>query len=132
MKVYVLGYWSHEESRYDYLTHEKIFSEQEFKDMIFESVYEAILEDKKKEHSYLHGYYDIHNQTVKVMKNKYGFKDLKAEQEWSCFGWASMFERGVWADSDQIELIDFLQSKGLTIQDDDYLKEREGIKEKHL
>jgi hypothetical protein len=121
----MVGYRTHEESDYAYLTHEKTFSEQEFKEMIFQSVYEAILEDKKEKYSYLHGYETIHNQTVETMKNKYGFKDLETEQSWTCFGQASIFEYGDWDNSEPIELISFLQSKGFTVQDDDYLKDRD-------
>ena len=77
VKIYMFGYGTYEESEYTYLTHEKTFTEQEFKEMIFDSTYDAIIEDKKKEYSYLHGYDDIHSNVVKIMKNKYGFKELE-------------------------------------------------------
>lgn len=124
MNVYMVGYGTHEESEYNYLLHEKDFTQDEFEQIIFNSVYKCILAEKKKEHSYLHDYGGIHGNVVDFMIKNHGFKELKPKNSWVCFGWASMFKPSDWdtASSSEIgKLVSFLNGKGLTVEDDDFL-----------
>lgn len=130
--VYTVGYSSYEESEYAYLTHERKFSEQEFKEIIFKTAIEAVHEMKKDKYSYLHSYQDIHDKVVKLLCEREGFKPIEITTAWSCFGWPSMFSKDDWAGqrSEAIdELTDKMIEAGFSVKDDDYLSREEREKE---
>ena len=125
MFVYVVGYGTCEESQYDYLVHEKGFFKEEFEAMIHECALKAIKE-MKKAGDYLHSYQGIHDQVVEYLKEDFGFTDLKTIQEWTVFGWASMFKHGDWSsyrdEPDRLTaLVDKVLEAGYSEEDDSYL-----------
>jgi len=124
-KIYILGYGTYEESDYTYLLHDDVFTYDEFENMIFESTYKFIMEEKKYIHYYIHSFSDVHSGVVEIMINDYGFKKLEPEVSWACFGWSSIFTTKDWEDDilyTNRRLVEYLRNKGLSEKDDTYLQ----------
>ena len=124
MYLYKLGYGSYEDSCYAELSHEKKFNKKQFELMIFECVDLAIQENRKeKGKAYLiHSFADVMDYVSECMVSKFGFKYIEYEQDWYCFGWASIFPGiGGWKTeigSETIRLRKYLKGKGYTKEDD--------------
>ncbi len=124
---YKIGYYSHEESDYIELQHEKKFSDEELTEMISEYTVEII--KKMKQDDYVHSFQDIFNYgdhgIIKYLKEKYGFKDIEYELSWTVFGWASIFDKSDWEgdrDNHLEKITDAVNNAGFTRNDDDYLR----------
>jgi hypothetical protein len=115
MHIYKIGYHSCEESHYFEFSHEKLFSNQELKEIVFNCFYDIFPEEKKlceeanqQSEKFAEDNKLIHNKTFdmkvslqelienqnfpKEMK-KYGFEVIKYDEEMSFFGWASVEEK---------------------------------------
>jgi len=126
MFTYRIGYWTCEESEYDYLTHETQFTEEELDKMVHDSVVKAIGIEKKQEHPYVHSYENIHTRTINLLCSDYGFEPTKIEGNWTVFGWASMFLPNDWDmyrnEPDKLtSLTKRLLKEGFSVKDDDHL-----------
>jgi len=127
-KIYMFGYGTFEESGYIYLLHDETFTYDEFENMIFESAYKFIMEEKKNERHCLHDFGDVDYGISEIMIKDYGFKPLKPDVSWTCFGWGSIFSTDDMYDEndeENVRLIKYLRSKGLSEKDDTYLQQRE-------
>lgn len=125
---YKIGYYSHEESNYVELQHEKKFSDEELTEMISEyTVY--IIKIMKQNDDYIHSFQDIFNSgdqgIIQYLKEKYGFNDIEYELFWSVFGWASIFDKSDWKgdrDNHLEKIADVVNKAGYTRNDDDHLR----------
>jgi len=84
------------------------------------------VKEMKKAGDYLHSYGGIHDQVVEYLKEDFGFMDLETTQEWTVFGWASMFKHGDWSsyrdEPDKLTvLVDKVLEAGYSEKDDSYL-----------
>lgn len=104
MYVYKIGYYSCEESKYFELLHVSRYSNDELHKIIMDTIINVL-----KDIISVHGEYDIRiskefglsyqeidNLVIDELK-KVGFKSVKYQAEWSCFGWQSII------DSDHLE-----------------------------
>lgn len=98
MYVYKIGYYSHEESDYVYLTHKEKFSSKQLREFVEKASLEAVALMKSKD-DYLHNYEDIHPEVINILTEKYGFSELKLTSGWICFGWGSIFVQSDWKES---------------------------------
>ena len=123
MYLYKLGYGSYEDSCYVELSHEKKFNKKQFELIIFECVDLAIQKKRKDKYQFLlHTFADVMDYVSDCMVSKFGFKCIEYEQDWYCWGWASIFPgiRG-WkheVGSETRRLRKYLKGKGYTKEDD--------------
>ena len=136
---YKIGYTSYEESSFIELEHEKQFTADELADIVANATVEVIKMMKavpKEEHLQVHSFQDVCSGSYKddrinledCLVDKFGFKPIVYEQQFSIFGWPSIFSKEDWK-SDRYESLDRLTDRvlaaGFTIEDDDYLQYRE-------
>lgn len=135
--TYVIGYGTYEESRYDYLTHTKQFSKDQFREMVHACALKAIEIGKEEneygEAEYIHSYGNIHSPVVDLLKSDYGFRDVEVEQRWTAFGWASVFVPHDWKGyrrepDDLTYLVEAVRAAGYSEKDDWFLRDREDTK----
>ena len=138
MYVYRIGYGTCEESDYDYLIHKEKFSKEQLTSLIHDCVLDVLMEAKEKKKNsdmgspYLHSYQDIHGEVVEKLIKKHGFEELRIEQSWDVFGWASIFIHGDWSGyreepDDLTALVKAIRKAGYTRRDDGFLSFREEI-----
>jgi len=123
--IYVIGYYSHEESKYDYLTNEKQFSEKQLKAVIENATVDVVRRMVNQKDSYIHGYDDIHDEVVKVLCKTYGFKEVEVTSTWSVFGWPSIFIKTDWKgqrDKNLDDLTDKIRNAGFSGKHDSLLE----------
>lgn len=120
MHLYKVGYGSYEDSGDVTLSHEKLFSREEFNKMAVEASVAFVkkayacedgsrwsaLDDisrpdaeKYPKHE-LHTFSDIYCGVAEQMCEMFGFKEVKFAAGFFCFGWASIFDQTDW-DSDR-------------------------------
>lgn len=124
---YKIGYYSHEESDYVELQHEKKFSDNELSDMIAEATVETI-KKMKRAGNYTHNFQDIFSEDslIQYLIEKFGFRRIEYELNWNIFGWASIFDKADWKEDrdDRLDKItEEVNKTGFSREDDDYLRE---------
>lgn len=102
MYKYKIGYGSYEDSEYFEVEHEKLFTDEEFTDMIGYAAVEAI-KKCKIETGYVHGLRGLVEYIPEYLISLYGFKEIKYDKFWNVMGWASVFVKGDWAGHDSAE-----------------------------
>lgn len=123
---YKIGYYSHEESDYVELQHEKKFSDNELTEIIAEATVETIKKMKRVGDS-THDFQDVFEDPslVQYLIEKFGFKLIEYELYRSVFGWGSVFDKTDWK-GDRNNLLDKIteavNKAGFTRKDDDYLR----------
>jgi hypothetical protein len=120
MHLYKVGYGSYEDSGDVTLSHEKLFSKEEFNKMAVEASVAVVrkayaredgsrwsaIDDLSRSDSErypnheLHSFSDIYWDVAKEMCEMFGFKEVKFAAGFFCFGWASIFDQADW-DSDR-------------------------------
>jgi len=134
MFIYVIGYWTCEESEYTYLVSDDKYTKEEIEEMVHDCALKTIKEMKEKD-SYLHSYQDIHGGIIQHLKDDYDFWDIEAEQEWTVFGWGSIFRHGDWNtyrdEPDKLTtLIDKILEAGYGEDDDSFLQHEKRWRQK--
>ncbi len=131
---YKIGYYSHEESDYVELQHEKKFSDDELTEMIADATVETI-KKMKITGDETHSFQDIFNygndNLVQYLIEKFGFKTIEYELNWSVFGWASLFDKTDWKwdrDNSLDKITEAVNKAGFTRKDDDYLREDDELR----
>ena len=138
MYLYKIGFSTMEESSYSELWHEKKITEKDLTEMIAEAVV-ALIPIFKKNRSSIHSFenffygdFEKNDITSWLIKNK-GFKKVKYEQEWSAFGWASVFVKSDWItyrDKTNNVITKKVNEAGYDKKDDDFLNNDCGVGEK--
>ncbi len=126
---YKIGYYSHEESDFVELQHDKKFSDDELTEMIAKTTVD-IIKKMKKVNDQTHNFQDIFNSEdhsiIQCLIEKFGFKSVEYELYWSVFGWASVSDKTSWKgdrDNRLDKITDVVNKAGFTRKDDDYLRE---------
>lgn len=109
---YSFGYGSEEDSGYATLMHEKLYSEEEYYDMIYEASIEAAMDYYKKQQALYAefredkedvldtdcwedctitiDYYEIYERTVDKLCELFGFVQPTYVRGWSAYGWGNL------------------------------------------
>lgn len=125
---YKIGYYSHEESDYVELQHEKKFSDDELTEMIADATVETIKKMKQIDNDYTHSFRDIFEDPglIQYLIEKFGFKRIEYELCINIFGWGSVFDKSDWKGDrgDHLDKItDAVNKAGFTRKDDSHLRE---------
>ena len=123
MNIYCVGYGSYEESEFDYLTSEILYSEEALQSLVEEAAVKAVAKLKKAE-SYLHNYESIHTTVIEILVSDYDFKRLEVTAGWTVFGWPSIFTKDSWKHEREKtldSLTDKIITAGYTEKDDSYI-----------
>lgn len=125
---YKIGYYSHEESDYVELQHDKKFSDNELTEMIADTTVETIKKMKQTDNDYRHSFQDIFEDSnfVQCLIEKFDFKRIEYELCINIFGWGSVFDKSDWKGDrgDHLDKItDIVNKAGFSMRDDSYLRE---------
>lgn len=127
---YKIGYYSHEESDYIELQHEKKFSDNELTELIAEATVETI-KKMRKAGDYTHSFqYIFRKDLIQYLIEKIGFKRIEYELCWNIFGWGSVFDKKDWKEDrdDHLDKItEAVNGAGFSREDDDYLREDDNM-----
>lgn len=105
MYFYEVGYGSPEDSSYRQIQHEKLFTEDEFDNLVLSCVPEALINYIKGRKSWgldrldkeMHiNFSELHNHVTKILCNKHGFSPIKLTACFSTFGWADLIQDEGW------------------------------------
>lgn len=127
MNIYRVGYYSPEESNYEYLVHKNKYNDTELKEFVEFACIKGV---KKKITSeieyYVHSYADIHDEVIEVLCSDYGFEKLNLTADWDVFGWASIFTKKDWEprDNNLNSLTDKIIENGFSIKHDSFLSNK--------
>lgn len=104
MYNYEVGYSTYESVGYHSLTHDNKFSKEELYDIVSDCAAEVIYEEHKK-------YIEKHDEElddmiletyfsdiIKLMKEKYNFKDIEYEAVFDSFGWLNLMGEENWGN----------------------------------
>lgn len=130
---YKIGYYSHEESNYVELQHEKQFNDDELTEMVAEATVETIKKMKRagdRVHDFQHVFDNEGSNIAQYLIEKFGFKYIEYELCWRAFGWASIFDKTDWKDdrgNHLDKITDIVNNAGVTRKDDDDLRENDEL-----
>lgn len=140
MYRYKIGYWSHEDSFFVELEHDKKFTEEDLTGMICEAIIWVVRELAKRD-VYIHNFSDAmmphcsqpHDIIIDVptfLVKQRGFRATQYEADWSVFGWPSLFHKDDWGEqrTDRLnDITDFINATGLGKSFDEMVRgEEEG------
>ncbi len=100
MFLYKIGYNSPEDSEYSEMEHKKKYSKEELNEIVINAVVRVLDKIACGDYPvYIFGegpsYDDIHKYVIEELKQD-GFKKVKYQSIWSCFGWASLIDKESW------------------------------------
>jgi hypothetical protein len=91
MKIYEIGYWSHDEAPKILLTCDKEYTQEQFNDLVTDIISDIGVKEIEK-----NGYFDSSFESVLLLLyeelQQYGFNEIKADVKLRPFGWASLTE----------------------------------------
>jgi hypothetical protein len=98
MYFYKIGYHSYEESAFAELTHENKYTDEEIHNIVSNAVIRVLQEivAKKKKCIFNSSYEGLHDLITEDLIEMDGFKKVKYQSIWSCFGWASVTNEEDW------------------------------------
>jgi len=106
MYYYEVGYGSYEDSERIMLTHETLFSEKEFRDLVSEVTMEVMKREIEK-HNYVscseHRFDWLCDDTAKALCDSRGFSIPKPTAKFRPFGWESFINLDWTKDGDDVE-----------------------------
>ena len=83
--TYEVGYHSYEESTIYTLTNDKEYTQQQFDELVSDCMIEAYKAKKAKE-VYTKSIQDILEETINILKDKFGFKAAEIHARFTPFG----------------------------------------------
>ena len=92
--LYNVGYYSHEESQYDQLSHTKKYTKEEFEKLVLETILDILRSRDDKESNI--SYQRINFEVIEKLIEKYGFKEVEFEGSFEIFGWANLLDKEDW------------------------------------
>jgi hypothetical protein len=143
MFLYDIGYHSCEESDYIQLWHEKKFTQNDLTNMICEAVLETVKAERAKDpKAYIHNFEDVYSfamnsgGVITYLLEHFGFKEVKFQESWTCFGWASIFEKKDWdtykdKNDPMYKIVEYMNKHGYTWKDDSVLSKRNKMERLH-
>ena len=92
--LYNVGYYTHEESQYDQLSHTKKYTKEEFEKFVLEIILDVLRSRDDKESNF--SYQRIHSEVIEKLVERYGFKEVEFEADFNIFGWANLLDEEDW------------------------------------
>jgi len=112
MEIYEIGYWSHHEAPKILLTNEKIYTKEEFDDLVVDIILMI-------EFGVCSSFEFILNDIIKILKENYNFREIKSTVSVNPFGWSELNDDDPWRDISKDDDIFMLKEK---------IKKKMGIK----
>lgn len=139
MYLYKFGYHSYEDSGRIVLSSETQYSDQEFKQMIFDATNNVLknIIINNSNHVYLSedgvSFSEIWELVASELEAK-GFSPVKYQTEWSCFGWPSITNGTDWNDQRGLELTELTNNIPIELKNtiNKLGEEREEMNKKEL
>ena len=126
---YSVSYGTMEGGEDTTLWSEDYYTQDVWKQMIFDSVTKAIRENNDR---YIHDYESLHSEVVEIMIRDYDVHKIPIQESISFFGWGSLFDKDDWNTNrgkELNELTDHLLKQGFTAESDSSYKYRKGSEE---
>ena len=95
--TYQIGFDTFEESEFVQLYHEKLYSKNEFQDIINKICLDIVKNTKKEDYTFLSFEYMFYEIVESLLKD-YGFKKLKYDIDWRAFGWSHILDKDSWSE----------------------------------
>jgi hypothetical protein len=110
MKIYEIGYWSHEEAPKILLTCDKEYTQEQFNDLVTDIISDIGVNELEK-----YGKFDSSFETVFMSLfetlTEFGFSEIKSDVKLRPFGWASLTESDWKHDISETDDINLLREK---------------------